>query len=379
MKKPRAYEPARGPQQRRRLLRDVAVPRRSREVPSYSYSDARKLAGKMLGFEPLTPLSSERLSLLKQLAIEQTLHELELQSAKARGLLYGVDRVHYHGLGKGGRRAERGEVVGLFTDAKKARSTPVHETLLSTGGGSIEFLDNTRGLQGYISEAGIDVLKHAKEVRAKQGRKIRFLDVGHHTGLVASELKKEMGREVETHTLSPWDRAKFPGVDAYHLLYAEFLPKEFRRHFDLIVSCRALEYSLFPDSAIRNIAESLAPGGRAVVQWKAGGFVTHDERKGLFFYPPAEKYHKPFREIKLTSEGRKIMQESLDALEIKITIGELLGGFDPLRKFFKEQAMAWCNELGRLRADPGLEVRFETYVDNMGGFTPARVFIERKR
>ncbi|MCX6802149.1 MAG: methyltransferase domain-containing protein [Candidatus Diapherotrites archaeon] len=379
MKKPRAYEPVRGPQQRRRLLRGVAVPRKSREVPSYSYSDARKLAAKMLGFEPLTPLSRERLSLLKQLAIEKTLHELESNSTEARGLLYGVERGHYYGIGNETRRAERKEVIGLFTDAKKERTTTVSLINLRSGVQADRSLETNRGLQDYADDVGIDVVKHAKEVRSAQGRKIRFLDVGHHTGRVASELKSEMGAEVETHTLSPLDHARYPGVDAYHMLYAECLPKEFRRHFDLVVSSRALEYSLFPDSAIRNIAESLAPGGRAVIQWRSGRFVRHDSNKGLFFYPPAEKYQAPFKGIKLTPAGRKVMQESIDAFKVNITIDELLWRFDPLKQFFKEQAIAWCNELGRLRADPDLTVRFEDYGSDMGGFTPYRVFIERKR
>jgi SAM-dependent methyltransferase len=377
MKKQRAYEPAKGPQQRRRLLKDLAVPRKSgRRMPSYSRPHARKLTGKMFGFEPLVPLDLKRLSLLKRLAIEQNL-ELLISDAKiARGLLYGTDRGDRYTIGENERQAGRQEVIGLFADARQAQETVLSIASLKGSGGIVRpFFRGTRGLEGYLVEGGMGVLEIAKQIRERQGRKIRFLDVGHHTGRVASELKKELGEEVETHTLSPIETAKFPGVDNYHRLFAEFLPKEFRRHFDVIVSVRALEYSLFPDAGIRNIAEALAPGGRAVINWFPGRFYAGRSSKSKNGMPVAE-HVRAFEGIRLTPEGKRIMQRSANVFGSEGSLDEFLrlnGGF------FLNQSIAWCNELGRLAADPELKVSFVEHVSDEAGLVPSLVVIERKR
>ena len=371
-----AYEPVKGPQHRRRLLRELG---RVGARPSFSFSprEVRSSTARMFAFEPLTPLAAGELQLLKRFTTSRNSRPAVNRLAeKALALASGKAKLR---VGSQMRlvKPRRSTILQIFSDGKRyARA----ESFDEQGGGKL-YLQGSRELKRYRN-GGIDALKITREVAAKKAGVIRVLDVGAATAKMLAELRRKIRGRIETHALSPQDEPREP-VDFFHLLTAEYLPEEFRRKFDVIFSHRALEYSLLPHVAIRNISEALAPGGKAVVQWRPGVNLYLEKElqsriQGFFAnYGPgvlSEAGRCLVREaLRHTSIRKEMPDGELDEL-IDKTSAERVGRAGWLAR----QEVAWLNEVARLANAPDLRVTFDGRNAGQSWSSPAIVTIERR-
>lgn len=368
-RKTRPYSPVQGPQQRRKLLKELGR-KPARKKFSVSPREVRRNVGKMFGFDPLTSLTAAECSLLRSYA-RLSVHSTTTGHIKyASMLLSGQGRGIVGFRGKS-HRMRRQTIRKLYSEGKRFDNTQIRYT---EGSGTIEGTlgYGCRGLKRY----DFDVLGGAREAYQRKGSQIRVLDVGSMTGKMLAELKSKMGDKVETHALSPDDVPK-QKVDAYHMLVAEYMPMEFRGKFDVIVSNRSLEYSLFPNIALQNIAQSLAPGGKAYLQWRSGR-TAHKRELGSrlmeFFarYPKAEPLSGAKQIIKegAAADGQTLTAAQVDA---KIKIGLEHGGANA------RQNLAWCNEIAKLRKFSEFNVKIDGWIWAEFGWAPSYLIIERKK
>lgn len=360
-----AYEPVMGPQQRRRLVRELGVGRKRRF--SVSPSEVRHCVGKMFGFKPLTPLSQAELSILKRFVKARVHDFISVTNKAALQLLSGEKRVQKYLFDERilpeKKSASQQLVREMFSKGAEYKR-PVVDNYI---GESYALGYTSRGLRDYKKVHGIDVLKLAEEMQQAKGKPIRVLDVGSATAKMLSELKGAMGNKVETHALSLEDEPR-EKVDCYHMLSAEYLPKAFRRRFDLILSYRALEYGIFPQIGLRNIAESLAQGGKAFVQWipsSSGRNLSADSMQAV------EKFFSTYPASKITAGARQIMQEGTHYPD-RLT-GRIVLEYD----WYEKQIIAWCNEIAMLRKSKNIKVEAIKWSKLPIGWIPYEVSIER--
>lgn len=343
------------PLQRVRILRELGriVPRQNF---SYSPREARRTVGQMFGFKPLTPVAPNELSLLK-MATRQTVARLADGYSR---------KVHNELSSQPGEFLRRVKVQ----EARQKLSDVIEysPSLLSIQG--------SRDLDGYRAEVGFDVLKDATELHQKRKRPIRVLDVGSSTAIMAHDLKEKMGVNVEVHALSPENEPHFK-AGPYHVLTAEYMPATFREKFDLIVSSRALEYSILPNLALQNIAGSLAPGGMAKLQWRPA--------RARFDFPGQEKerFFTQYKKSKITPAGLGVILQSKEGGGIHrinpaetrklVERGIEKYGWDAL------QTIAWCNEVAKLQRNPKYKVVVALYTPCAFGWSPSTILFERKK
>ncbi len=132
-----------------------------------------------------------------------------------------------------------------------------------------EFKNHAGWISGGILEyslSRIDITKAISEIRKKTKNQIRVLDIGSGTARMLAELKEKYRKEIETHSLDLSFEPQYP-TDRKHFLMAEYMPEEFRNKFHLIVSKDALKYSIFPNIALKNICQALAPNGIAIINY----------------------------------------------------------------------------------------------------------------
>lgn len=369
LKPKRFYSPVLGPQHRRRLLREL-TPSRGRKF-GVSPSEVRRSAAKMLGFKPLVSLSSPEQKILKLAAKETALRSISSQLQKAQQLLSGElkEEIDYFGPSK---TVLPPEVQGIFHNAKKYNDERFVD---KNSSGSLSFY-GSRDLKGYLDEGGIDVFTESRRLIQQLRRPIRVLDVGSFSGQMLFELKKNLGKNVETHALSPDDVPK-DSADFFHLLMAEWLPVTFRKKFDLIVSLRSLEYATFPHLGLANIAESLAKGGRAIVQFRPGrnSFLTRN-----FENLPQSIRNKPIYQT--NPELLKFLQITEWSDENKVSLDQVTELIkkgmkrDPLETL---QSIAWVNQFLSLRNSSDLMVKVRFLTMGPFGWIPGKFTIDRRR
>lgn len=366
------YRPVLGPQHRRRLLRELG---RQGKVRNFGVSprEVRRSTARLFAFEPLVPVSASEKNLLKKFAAERSKYAVKHFTENARDILSGKRKIieKRGALWAGKTGPVRRETIRAFSNPKV-----YDNTRLQIGGSDFSVvLQASRSMGEYLGYSGIDVLDLSQSAYARKHRTIRVLDLGSANSKALNELRRIMKGKVETHALSPEDEPRHK-TDYFHFACAEYLPASFRGKFDVIVSHRALEYSLFPNLALANIARALAPEGRAVLQWRPGqtafNKLSHED---LSFF-------SRYREAAPSSDGIKLILDSehrpfpRTAVEAKIASGiqkDFYYGLGGL------QTMAWCNEIARLQKSKSLSVKIiQHYASNLG-FVPGIIVIERKK
>jgi SAM-dependent methyltransferase len=160
------------------------------------------------------------------------------------------------------------------------------------------------------------------------------------------------------------------------MLTAEFLPREFKGKFDLIVSHIALEYAVLPNLALKNISQSLSPGGKAYVDWRAG---RRDSRE---MHSPLAKFFASYKKSVPSNEAKELVRwgmshwgrEQVTPEQAEKAIKE---GFEQY-KVDAGQTMAWCNQLASLQKDPKLTIKILYTMPSPFGYIPAGLSIEKK-
>ncbi len=127
-----------------------------------------------------------------------------------------------------------------------------------------------RPLLGYeihgFPNTEIAFVKLIEKIRKRQAKggsdPIRMLDVGGAMGGALWEAQ-QIDPAIVTYNLTPHEEpARWP-TNHFRLSGAETMPAVWREQMDLIVSSWALLYCVYPDIALRNCVEALAPGGVA--------------------------------------------------------------------------------------------------------------------
>ncbi|MDO8537386.1 MAG: methyltransferase domain-containing protein [archaeon] len=358
MTKPHLYVPVKGAQQRRKLLKDLGrKPIRKRF--SHSSGEVRRVIGRMFGFEPLTDLTNQERKILRrytELTVEKFLTQL---NEDAGNLLSGATKI---AIGKKHLKEE---------DYKKLKGTSIKSMFYGTkkygkveyfhrspeGGGSMGTfqVQGSRGLKSY----SFDVLEEATKIYRRKQSQVRVLDVGSGTAEMLWELKRKMGTKVETHSLFVEDEPRYK-TDFEHMLTAEFVPKAFHKKFDLIISQIALRYAILPHIAIRNIAESLAPNGKALIHWgeprvsvenitKIGKEVT-----ASFFSNYKNSKVRP-QTVRLIKEEAKVRGMNIDNKEIEERI-VLSFKTRPIETGIN---IAIWNEIVKLKTNPAFRITIQ--------------------
>ncbi|MFH1391015.1 MAG: methyltransferase domain-containing protein [Candidatus Diapherotrites archaeon] len=369
-RKTRQYSPVQGPQQRRKLLKELGR-KQARKKFSISPREVRRNVGKMFGFAPLTSLTAAESSLLRSY-VRMSVQNTTADHIKYASMMLSGQARRSVGFGDESQRMTRQTIRKLYSEGKRFDKTRIRYTegRITTG----------KGLGGYgcrgLEEYSFDILKRAREAYKRKGSRIQVLDVGSMTGKMLAELKSKMGDKVETHALSPDDMPK-QRVDAYHMLVAERMPKEFRRRFDVIVSNRTLEYSLFPNIALQNIAQSLAPGGKAYLQWHGGRTVWARElRSRLTEFFARYSKAKPSQGAKqIIKEGAAVDKQTLTDAQVDAKIKQGIERYGSGAR----QNLAWCNEIAKLRKSPQFDVQIVSWSGADFGWAPGHLIIERKR
>lgn len=355
------------PQHRRRLLREVSrpVPRRSFGV---SHREIRRSTALMFNFTPLSSLSQLEIGILKKratrLAIrsvgEQTRVASDLQSGNSKLSLKGS--MHY-------RRAKQETIRKLFTRGNLFNLSTIREksdTHTSPG------IAGSRGLKEYP----FDVLKEAREARIRLGRTVRVLDVGSNTAQMLGELKAKMRTAVETHSMGPQDVPRSQ-VDAHHHLMAEYMPAEFRRRFDLIISNRMLEYSLLPNIALQNISQSLAKGGKAFIECGRIANVGSFGEKSLI--ESAMTMYAKYSKATLREQTIDLVRSFYKKDKIP-TVNKVRKDAEQARiesPFATLVMIAWVNEIAQLVQLKELQVTILAWSSGPFGPFPSHLSIER--
>jgi SAM-dependent methyltransferase len=369
--------PVQGPQQRRRLLKELGKDK-PRKKFSVSPREIRRSVGKMFSFRPLTPLNAAELSLLKKHTTGYVERHVGYWDKPVLDLLSGKSRLEAsYGtqtgpFGKKTTKPRTSTLRKMFSDGKKFYAAVISNEKDAHGVGS-----GSRGLKEYLKEGGIDVLNLAKSAHRQLGRSVRILDVGSETAKMLSELKEKLGSKVELHALNPVNTPREKGVDAYHMLVAECMPIEFRRKFDLIVSHRAMEYTLFPHLALRNIVEALAPGGRADLHWRGGRTYLRGKLSRQL-----STFFSNYKSSKASTGAKQIIKEGMLLDNPNVTNAQVN---EKIKRGLKKygvsarQNLAWCNEIARLRNSPNFNVKIESWTIADFGRAPRRISIERTR
>jgi len=368
----KAYSPAEGSP----LRSDVLSKLKDRSIKCIT-ADSRvvdRAFNHLFGFEPLVSRSPEDENVLeghwrKRLS-QKYLHYIEMTNA----LLSGRIKINEEHCGGGIRPATREEITKMLSGGPKGGRW-LHERKSEYYSESYNSNDvfqgyGSRGLKGYP----MDVVAHMKELYEKNGRTIRILDVGSCDAYMLYQLKRKFNKRVETHGLSPFDEAHFK-VDYYHKLTAERMPAEFKGYFDLVISNRTLEYVLLPHHALNNIVQSIAPGGRAEIEW-------NDHRLPIMESPElascldgylARGSLEDTYELLEQGEAEHRDPELKRTPDVREGIAQLLIS-NPI---YMRTVLAWCKEVADLMNVEGIETKI-TYWGKNFVWVPARLLIERK-
>jgi hypothetical protein len=309
----------------------------------------------MLGFTPLTPVSAAEKRMLRQYASS-------LSATVVRSL---YEKQFPKDASSAQQSAERRRDPLSPKELREAFSSGKEYNRRRLG------FWKSRSAEEYLQD-GIDVSGLAREAIRKTKGKARIMDLGAETAQMLMDLKKEFGDKIETHAVSPTDSPRFP-VDHYHMVLGEFLPREFGGKFHLITSLAAFPYMLFPHLALKNVAQSLSRGGKAV--------ISRRRHVASLLVPIEiiEEAGRYFSRQKLTKKGTELVKEELkkqgkSLSEADITMHLLCSG----QHFDFNQDIAWVNALVEIGSSPKFAVRIINSRKS-SSLVPELVEIERVR
>lgn len=213
--------------------------------------------------------------------IDNDMDFLDHLSPKDLGALPSLGRVNLLNLGRprnnqwqviadgaGLQPLTPGQRIGICTNPELWASTYLHQ---DDGLSSPDVRPYAyRNLLGYEvhgfpnTESGfVALLRHIRERQQKNGKDpIRMLDVGGAMGRALWEAQ-QIDPAIVTYNLTPHEEpARWP-TNHFRLSGGETMPADWREQMDLIVSSWAIMYCVYPDIALRNCVEALAPGGEA--------------------------------------------------------------------------------------------------------------------
>ncbi len=255
------YTPAGETPMRGRMLKELRKRKPNARNITFSRKDANALATRMFSFEPLAPLTRKEKRVLQQQAADYIYSDSSDAYNAARQLLRGTGKLAMHWklpLAP----ASREETLKVFNDVEAYENARIYTR---RGKGSLTGSIQGHALRGVGRYPRPRVDGLVRNVIARKG-KARVLDLGCSSCMILHELKREFGRRVETHGVSLNDSPRHP-VTQWHLLDAAHLPRSFKRKFDVVASNETLYLHPLPHLVLRNAAECLAPGGKAIMQW----------------------------------------------------------------------------------------------------------------
>ena len=360
---------------RSKLIKDLSDPTKNK---FYATKKTVERAVKdIFDFKPLVSISLGEKELLQAHTNNELDHAYRHYVNLANGLLSGKVTI--------GEMLTGNYQIATREEAVKALSDGHVFTFSARKVGCGEFqglgIYGSGGLDRYLNEGGLDILNDAEKIYADKNRAIRVLDVGSATAIMLFELKEKMGARVETHALSPTDEPHCK-VDYSHVLTAEYLPMEFSKYFDLITSHRALEYSIFPHLALRSITRALAPGGRAILDWRARRLVELDAGDN---YRNVDK--KKMDAVLVESLGESYPKDAIAILEqffakyekefIDPDMQKLLAYLSDKYPVSTKSILAWCNEISKIGKQKEFEVSIRRWTYE-GVWVPSTLHIKKK-
>jgi len=371
-KAPGTYSPAEGSPLRSDVLSKLKDKSIKSIIPDSQVVD--RAFNHLFGFEPLVSVSPEDEKVLEGHMRKRLSQRYSLYIGLTNALLSGRIKIVEDFKRDVIRPATRKEIAVMLAGGSKSNwwLQERRSEFFSSYFGSHDVFQcyGSRGLKGYP----MDIRAHVNELYEKNKRSVRVLDVGSCDAYMLYQLKKEFGKRVETHGLSPFEEAHFK-IDYYHKLAAERLPAEFKEYFDLIVSNRTLEYVLLPHHALDNIVRSIAPGGRADLEW-------NDHRLPIMESPELSSCLDGYLrcgslddtyELLKRGEAENRHTEYQEATGVLEKISELMTK-DPI---YMRTVLAWCKEIADLMNAEGIETKITGWGKNFV-WVPARLLIERK-
>jgi len=360
------YQPSKRPTQRMGLLRDIYKKRFGEEFDPatmlrrflssqhqasekfplqysevrfpISQREVRRVVKEMFSFEPLVKPSSAQLSLMKDWALNNV--GRFMQDNREYAFKNGHSSVQLYSTRD--KPPQKVDLLDVFSNGEfYYRANNLTPPYLSGG------------LDRYRKEHRVPVDDIIRRL-STQKTKLQMLDLGSMTSQMLSEVKDIFKDKIVTHGLSPFHCPQYK-VDHFHCLYGEYLPKSFANKFDLIVSQRALEYSMFPDLILENIVQSLAPGGEAYIDWRPGRFMLQYHSPKL-----VPKYLDCVNaKMRSVNENYICLKAEHNENPVEISCGELL----------------WYHKVKELQRLPGLTVL--NYQDQPLGLNPKTLKIRK--
>jgi SAM-dependent methyltransferase len=366
-----------GPFLRRDLIKQTLI--RNHAEFRITKSAWKKYEKQLFAFPPIIDLKQQEIDLLRDFALLKSQRQIQLVANDIHSVKNGGASLYRDSSAKS---RENQEITA--EDAIRTPSIFYTANLISRNCNKEFSTFGSRGLSEYLEEGNIDVLSYVQNYIESNEKTPHVLDVGACGAQMLFELKQKLGDKVLTSALSPFDEPRLY-TDFSYIKFAEYLPRAFSRSFDLIFSHRALEYAVFPDLALKNITECLAPAGVAVVQWRSGRAFMFINDLAMRFcslenYQCKDLLDNYFLEwLGHFTKSRNDLRskrtdlnptrfEELDSMAASIDKADYL------------QALSFAKAVMRLEADPQFICRVTNSEANLGGYRiPAELEIRRVR
>ena len=334
-------------------------------IKDSAFSEARKLVGTLYAHEPIIPLTAEQKAISKLQALSS------FKTAIASFLRH---------ITEADWSWEQWSNQCCKLGLKPADSLCRPDLPLLILGQKSEIFNGygSRTVMGYDDEVGINLVELLNDRIGVSDLPIKILDVGSYRGEALYGLKQRFGDEIEAHGLSLNVTPHFP-CDFFHCYSADFMPLSFKGKFDLIVSSRCLEYVALADKALLGIAESLALGGVAELQWRSGRAADENSPRFQRLLDLNSPIKPSSQIIEILKKGanfgtRNNFSETAER-QLKWTHQRIEKG----EKFGVESRLstAWVEAVIKLQSDSRFKVDVWGYTMSGIGAVPGRIRIER--